>query len=252
MTSQINGINHLSARLGFWSAFFGALTFLIFTVCFVCIVALQPLFTWTTLADYVTYTQTHGSLLPDLARLMMLCFSASYIVLLNAIYAYAGAEQKILVRISLCFGLTFAMLTGAHYFVQISTVRLALAAGTFAGLEQIVQANPYSAFSAINMLGWTFGLGLSSLFMAPVFAAHSVSTHPSTRSGVAKVIRAAFFLNGIFCVLGGVGYVSKSIVLVFLTINFGMGGAVMVLTIALCLFFRQIARAEPLASMSFG
>lgn len=38
---------------------------------------------------------------------------------------------------------------------------------------------------------------------------------------LARVIRIAFLLNGIFCLLGGIGYVLEK---VFLAINFGMGG----------------------------
>ena len=191
---------------------------------------MQPLFIWTDLTDYIHFQQRYPSSLPDLARLLMLCFGAAYVVLLNVIYEYADAEQKILVRISLCFGLFFAILTGAHYFVQISAVRLSLAAGKLAGLEQLVQANPYSALAALNMLGWSLGLGLSSLFVAPVF----------TGGGLLRVIRVAFTLNGIFCLLGGIGYVLGNIVLVFLAINVGMGGAVLVATVALSLLFKRM------------
>lgn len=232
MTSQLTSMSRLGAQLGFWAALMAALTMLVFTYCFMALVARQPLFIWTTFADYVTYLQKYHSPLPDLARLMMVCFGAAYIVLLNVVYDYAAAEQKILVRISLCFGLLFAILTGAHYFVQITTVRRSLAQSELVGLEQVVQANPYSAFAALNMLGWTVGLGLSSLFIAPVF----------TGGGLAQVIRIAFLLNGIFCLLGGIGYVLEIATLVFLAINLGMGGAVTVLTIALCFFFRQMAQ----------
>jgi hypothetical protein len=227
MTSHVVSMHRISTRLGLGSALVAALTMLVFTGCFVGLVALQPLFTWTTLADYVTYAQTYYSLLPDLARVMMLCFGAAYIVLLNAIHDYAAVEQKILVRISLCFALFFAVLTGTHYFVQISAVRLSLMDGNLAGLEQVVQANPYSAFSAMNMLGWTLGLGLSSLFVAPVFSG----------GGLSSVIRVAFWLNGFFCLLGGVGYALEIIALVFLAMNIGMGGAVTVVSVALSLFF---------------
>lgn len=232
MTSQLSTISRLPAQLGFWAALIAALTVFVYIFCFVTLVTRQPLFTWTTFADFIIYVKKHPSPLGDLARLMMLCFCVAYVVLLNALYDYAAADQKILVRISLCFGLLFAAFTGGHYFVQISAVRLSLAHGHLVGLEQVVQANPYSAFSALNMLGWTVGFGLSSLFIAPVF----------TGDGLAQVIRIAFWLNGLFCLLGGIGYVLEIVALVFLSINFGMGGAMTVLTIALCLFFRQMAQ----------
>ncbi len=99
----------------------------------------------------------------------MLLFGPAYVLLLCAIYGLAGDEKRVLARVSLCFGVAFAALTGIHYFVQLSAVRLSISRGETQGLEQIVQANPLSAFSAINMLGWTFFLGSSSLFVAPLF-----------------------------------------------------------------------------------
>lgn len=230
MASPFSSMSRLTARRGFWAAFIAVLTVFVYIFCFVALITRHPLFIWTTFADFITYTKKYPSPLGDLARLMMLCFCVAYVVLLNAIYDYASPDQKILVRISLGLGLLFAALTGSHYFVQISAVRLSLAHGNLVGLEQVVQANPYSAFSALNMLGWTVGFGLSSLFVAPVFMG----------DGLTQVIRVAFWLNGLFCLLGGIGYVLEIVALVFLSINFGMGGAMTVLTIALCLFFRRM------------
>ena len=144
----------------------------------------------------------------------------------------APPEKKATTRLSLSFGLLFAVLVGGFYFVQLSTVRLSVAKDQFAGLEQIVQANPYGALSAFNMLGWTLFFGLSSLFAAPVFSG----------SRLANTIRWLFVINGIMCLLGGIGYALEITTLVFFTINFGMGGAVMVLTIALCVYFRRVEK----------
>ncbi len=83
----------------------------------------------------------------------MLLFGPLYVVLLNCIYDYIPQEKKLLARIGIDFGLAFAVLTGINYFVQLSAVRLSLLKGELQGLEQIVQANPISGISAINMLG---------------------------------------------------------------------------------------------------
>lgn len=108
--------------------------------------------------------------------------------------------------------------------------------GETAGLEQAVRANQYSAMSAVNMLGWTLFFGLSSLFIAPVFSGR----------GLERVIRIAFLLNGACRLLGGVGYALDIVALVFLTINFGMGGAVLAASIALCILFRRMHRSAGL------
>jgi hypothetical protein len=97
------------------------------------------------------------------------------------------------------------------------------------GLVQVVQANPGSAVSAVNMLGWSLFLGLSSLFVAPIFSG----------SRLALVIKLAFLSNGIFCLLGGIGYVFGWLLLLFLSINIGMGGAVMTATVALSILFAR-------------
>lgn len=224
-----------TSRLGFWAAAGSALAVVVYVVCFIAIAVTRPLFIWSDLAGYVSYAQTHGTLLPDLARLAMLIFAVLFVLVLNSIHDQAPANRKILTRSSLCFGLAFAVLTGAHYFTQISAVRLNVLTNQLVGLEQVIQANPYSAFSAMNMAGWTLFLGLSSLLVAPVFSGR----------GLARVLRIAFFLNGIFCLAGGVGYVLGLVVLVFVAINLGMGAAITVIPIALALWFRRLEQSTP-------
>lgn len=225
-------INPNTIKLGYWSALLSTLAWIIFTVCFVALVMINPLFMWTNLADYVVYTDQYPSLLPDLARLMVVIIGVLYVILFSCIHDLAAAEQKVFTRISLAFALGFAILTGANYFIQISAVRLALIKGTLAGLEQVVQANPYSAVSAMNMLGWTVFLGAASLFAAPVFSGGRLE----------KVIRITFLLNGLFCLLSAAAYVLELIVPLFLLINFGMGGAVTIISAALALLFWQKGR----------
>jgi len=187
----------LALKLGFWSAVTAFLTFVIYTVCFVAILRSSPLFTWTTLADYVAYVEAYGGVLRPLAQFSMLLFGLSFVVLLNSIHEYTRTERKILTRVSVGFGLLFAVTVGIHYFTQFSAVRLNVLEGRTEGLEHFVQANPYSILSAINMLGWTVFLGLASLFVAPVFSA----------AGLERLIRFALLLNGVFCLSGGIGYV---------------------------------------------
>lgn len=171
----------------------------------------------------------HSQLFAHLARLAMLLFAPLLVILLNCIHEYAASDKKILSQIAAQFGLACAVLIGVNYFVQLTAVRLSLVKGEIAGLEHIVQANPYSTVSAVNMLGWTLFFGLASLFVAPVFAGGRLE----------KTIRIAFLVNGIVCLLAGVGYILEIPVLVFVTINLGMGAAMLVGTVALSLLFRR-------------
>lgn len=54
-----------------------------------------------------------------------------------------------------------------------------------------------------------------------------------------NAIRFSFLANGVLCLLGGVGYVLQITWLVFLTINPGMGGAVLAATVGLTFLFRR-------------
>lgn len=228
-------MNRLSIALGFWSAFLSAIAFVVFTLCFVAIAVTSPLFIWTDLSAYVAYVKEHSQILPHVARVTMLLFSPLFIVLLNSIEVYAATDKKILVRIGLSFGLGFAILIGINYFVQLSVVRQNIDTNHLEGLVQIVQANPTSVVSGINMLGWSLFLGLASLFVGPVFSG----------SRLEKTIGVMFLLNGIFCLLGGIGFVFGFVVLLFISINFGMGGAVATLTILLCILFKRLERSVP-------
>lgn len=219
-------------QLGYWSSVSIAALFVIFTACFIAIAATQPLFRWTTLADYVAYATTRDQFFQNLARLTMLLFGPAYVILVASIHDRTSDEMRLGTLLALCFSVIFAALTGIHYFIQLSAVRLSLAHGDLQGLDQIVQANPSSALSAINMLGWTLFLGLSSIFVAQVFSV----------SRIERAIRIAFLFNGICCLLGGIGYALDITALVFVTINLGMGGAVLIAAILLSVWFKRLER----------
>jgi len=230
--------NPLARRLGFWASVIACATFIVYVVCFTAILLSGPPLMWTTLADYLTYMDRYGGPFQPLAKFAMLLFGLSFVVLLNCVHEHTRGERRVLTRIAVGFGLLFTGAVGMHYFTQISAVRINVLAGRTEGLEHFVQANPYSILSAINMLGWTVFLGLSSLFVAPVFSGGRRE----------RVIRWAFTLTGLFCLGGGIGYVGEITWLVFVTINLGMGGAVLVATAGLALWFRENG---PVSSLVF-
>ena len=225
-------MNRLSLQLGKWSAFLSAAVFIAYTVCFVGVLVTAPVFTWTNLPDYVAYVAAHSQFFKEAAMYLMLIFGPLFVVLLSALHDYARDEQKILTRIALGFGLAFAILVGINYFVQLSTVRQNILHGQLTGLEQFVQANPASAITGMNMLGWTLFLGLASLFAAPIFNGGRLE----------KTIKWALIVNGICCLLGGVSYIYELSLFVFLFITFGMGGAVTVAALAMGALFQRLIR----------
>jgi hypothetical protein len=234
--------NPLARKLGFWAAVTAFLTFITYTVCFIGILLSGPVFMWTSLADYVAYVEQYGGPFQPLAKFAMLLFGLSFVVLISCIHELTRGERRILTRIAVGFGLLFAGAVGMHYFAQISAVRINVLAGRTEGLEHFVQANPYSILSAINMLGWTVFLGLSSLFVAPAFSGGRRE----------RVIRWAFTLTGLFCLGGGIGYLWEITWLVFVTVNLGMGGTVLLATAALALWFRDDESGSVRASPGQG
>jgi hypothetical protein len=224
--------NRLATRLGFWSASLMVVTFVMFTVAFIAIPLTGPLYIWDDLHGYLAYVRSGHTFWQDLARWAMIVFGPLVVILFAALHELAVGELRLLARIGLAFGVIFAALTGINYFVQLSAVRLAVVQDATAGLEQIVQANPISAVAAVNVLGWSIFFGLASLFMAPLFAGSRLQTF----------IRVCLILNGVMCLLGGLGYVLDNKALVFVTLNFGMGGAVLGFSSGLAVLFRRAQR----------
>ncbi len=220
-----------SARLGYGSAFGVVITFAIFTVCFVAIPLSGPAFRWTDLPAYVTWTQTQPQGLAILARLCMLFFCPLLVGLFAAIVDCASDATRVWARLGLCFAVIFAALTGLSYFVQLTAVRFSIGRGELAGLEQVTQANPYSMISAMNMAGWTLFLPLASLCAAAVFSGGRLE----------RLIRFAFVFNGAVCLAGGIGFMLDWTAVVFWTVNFGMGGAVLLAAISLSVWFRRLS-----------
>lgn len=230
--NQANHATQLALTLGYWSALMMVATFAVFTIAFIAIPLTGPLFIWSDMAGYLAYVRSGHTFFQDLARWMMLLFGPSVVILFACLYELASGGRKLLARIGLSFAVIFAALTGINYFVQLTAVRLAIQKNVTAGLEQIVQANPISAVAAINVLGWSLFFGLASLFAAPLFRGR----------GLARFIAICFWLNAAMCLLGGLGYVVDNAALVFVTLNFGMGGAVLGFAAALAVFFRRIQR----------
>ncbi len=220
----------LSIRLGYWSALLCVLSFVIYTVSFVAILFVSPLFLWTDFDAYLTYTQQYHTFWPELGRLSMIVFGIGFVFVLAAVEEYAAADRKILARLGTLFALAAVVLTGGFYFVQISAVRLNLAQGTVTALEQVIQGNPYSAFAALNMMGWTLFLGVSSLVVAPIFGGGRLE----------RVIRVAFLVNGVNSMVGALAYIFAIVPLVFITMNLVLGGAILTVTIGLMMLFRRL------------
>jgi hypothetical protein len=227
-------MNTISYKIGYWSALLLIVSFAAWIVCFTAIALTSPLFLWTNLQDYLNFTQSHSQVFQNIAKCFMLLFGPLFVLFINGFYEYATEQKKTYVRISLLFATAFAILSSLHYFVQLSAVRLNIAHGDTSALEQFVQANPNSFMTAADMTAWTLFLGLSAVFIVPVFNGDRLS----------KVIRYAFLATGLSCFLGGIGYVFQIDVMTFFFINIGTGGALMTASIASLRLFNRLRTSE--------
>jgi hypothetical protein len=220
--------NNITIRIGYWSSFICLALWLVFTLCFIGIFSVNPVFHWTNISDYIFYSQTYNQTFKYIAQLSMLLFGPAFLVLLSSINEYT--EKKLFSKIGLNFGIAFVILSSLHYFIQLTTVPQNILKNNPVGLEHLIQSNPISFILALNMLGWTFFLGLSLLFTSAVFSG----------SRLENIIRYALITNGFFCLLGGVGFVFQNMAIIFLCINFGIGGAMFVVLISLMILFKRL------------
>jgi hypothetical protein len=221
----------LSAQIGHVSAIMALTAIAVYMLCFFAILVVNPLTLWSDFASYVAQQRTGNQAFKYVAQATMLLFPLLYALIVNSVHDATTADKHALTRAAIAFAVGFAVLVGMHYWVQISAVRLNLSKGTTDGLIQFIQAKPDSAMAAINMLGWTVFFGLSQLMLAPVFSADA--------GRLQRALRVALVLNGVNCLLGGVGYLLDNAVWVGLTMNIVMGGFMAALGVLFVAFFHR-------------
>ncbi|HOS70109.1 MAG TPA: hypothetical protein PLG67_06140 [Bacillota bacterium] len=220
-------------NVGCWSAVTASLTFVAYTICFIAILLVNPIFIWTDFETYINAVQTTNQTFKHIAMLFMILFGACFVIQLCSIEEIAESSKKYFARIAELFGIGFFALTGINYFIQISAVRMQINSGQTNGLEQFIQANPVSAIAAVNMLGWTVFFGLSCSFAAWAFG--------NTRTE--RIIKYAFLTNGIMMFASAFGYLFDIVVIVFLCLNIGMGVAVLTVEIYLSKLFKSLQKS---------
>lgn len=150
-------------------------------------------------------------------------------MLAESIGIRAEGRGKPFARLGAAFGSLFALAFGANYFVQLTSVRLSIEAGDTASLSQVVMANPVSAMESVDMLGWTFLLGFSCLFL-------SLALEDGKGS---KPARIALRLTGCVCVTAGIAFALNCTAVVALCMYPLLGGGLLASSAALAVHFRS-------------
>lgn len=182
--------------LGFWSSVIFALTGILYGA------SMGILLSKYSIPEYINLEQFISSIDEEFIDLYAFCqlFACAstvfFIIMLCTIHEWIEQRDKIFSKLSICFGMGFAILACLNYTIQFSIVRLSLKEGITQNLESFVQFNPRSFSSATNMLGWGLFLGLSTLFLAMLFKG----------KGINLGIRVSFYLTSLFCFIGFIGF----------------------------------------------
>ncbi|MFA7401717.1 MAG: hypothetical protein WCZ21_04200 [Bacteroidales bacterium] len=227
-------MNKIILSTGLWSAIICLTAFIVWIISFTGIAIQSPLFYWTNMEDYNDYINSNSQFFQYLAKSFMIIFSLAYMILTIVFYEFITTERKILAKIAIVFSIMFALVSSIHYFVQISSVRFAIAENEYSGLEHFLQSNPISFLSSVNVLGWTLFLGLSTLFMYLGFI---------YTSG-AKGIRIGLLISAISGIFGGIGYLFQIDILTFVCLNLGIGLAFFTITISSIRFINRLKRQQ--------
>ena len=225
-------MNKIILNIGLWSAIICLTSFTVWIISFTGIAIQSPLLYWTNVEDYIDYYKNNSQLFQYLAKSFMIIFSIAYMILTIVFYEFATTERKILAKIGIVFSIMFALVSSILYFLQISSVRFAIAANEYSGLEHLLQSNPKSALLSVNMLGWALFLGLSSLFMYFGLISKSVT----------KGLKLGLLINVISCFFGGVGYLFQIDLLTFIFMNLGIGLGFFMITISSIKFINTLKR----------
>jgi hypothetical protein len=220
-------MNKIIIKTGLGSSVICLAALVVWVVSFTGIALSSPLFYWTNLQAYIEYVHTNNQFFQYLAKSFMIVFALGYMILSIVFYEFAPEHKRVLAKIATTFAILFAMLASVHYYIQISAVRFAFMEEQFSGLEHFIQARPTSLVSAINMLGWTIFLGLSSLFMYGALLPKAMT----------KGIRIGLLINAISCLGAGVGYLFQIDIITFIGINLGMGIAFFIMTMSSTRYF---------------
>lgn len=215
-------MNNIILKTGRLSAIICLTSFVVWVISFIGIAVQSPLFYWTNIEDYIQYFNNNSQFFQYLAKTFMIIFCLSYMILVMVLFEITEQDRKILSKIAVVFSVMFALLSTAHYFVQISTVRFALESKTYTGLEHFLQSNPLSFSSSLNMLGWTLFLGLSSLFLFM-----GLKTNPK-----ATGLNIGLLICTFSCLFGGIGFIFRIDILTFIFMNLGIGVTFFVITIS--------------------
>ena len=149
--------------LGFWSSIVVTVSMVGFMSALL-LTFMPNLAPWNGIEAYAnSFKPMHilGTVIPSLI------LASAYIIFTVCIHYYAEDDKKIWSHLSIVFGLMYAVISTANYFIQIITVIPGIESKNLNGLEVFAAGNPNSIFYAL--MASYFFMCVSALFAGFVF-----------------------------------------------------------------------------------
>src|SRR5512133_1046087 len=164
------------------------------------------------------------------ASIICLLSAPGILILFVMIHAHASEERKLYSLIGLCFAVLFCAMTCINRFVHLAVVLPSVAMGKTIGLDWFMPYGSPSVMSAIEMLGWSFFLGLAFIFTAFAF----------DKSRLERWLFWVCLVNGTLCLVSTLAPLTGIALFTILAIPAWGPGFILLCALLLTLFKDQI------------
>jgi len=132
--------------------------------------------------------------------IISLLFCPVLVIVMACLHTITPAEKKGLSQIALAFTLLFALAVSVNRFIQLGVVRQSIALGQTDGIEWFLAYGEHSVMFALEIMGWSWFLGLAMIFTSPLFAAQ----------GYQHWLKALLILYGILALISAIAHLLAS------------------------------------------
>lgn len=182
----------INQKVGFYAAVTQTIIGYLYYFGYIIFMILFPPQDWTNIQDFaIQYTGLYKGIL-ILLQILVFAQSFTVVFIALAIFYEVKEDKKILAHIGVIFGIVILVISSAHYYIQLTTIRLGIENNTLEGLELWAQFNFDSPISVINIMGWTLFFGISNSALGFCF---------NKGTKLEKWIRWGLLTNGSVCII---------------------------------------------------
>jgi hypothetical protein len=166
--------------------------------------------------------------------IISLISAPAILIFFAVIHTYAPEDRKIFSLPAFAFSILFTAMTCINRFVHLAVIRPSLAAGATDGLEWFTPYGAHSIMVGLEILGWSFFLGLAFLFAAFVFKGGLLE----------KTLFGVFLADAVLCLVSTLTPFTGITLFTFIgTIAWGPG-FIIACALLIRLFRRELTQSE--------